>query len=151
MAEKVAIKPAFRDAFNSRRCLVPADGFYEWKQLGAKTKQPYRIAMADGSRMVFAGLWERWRDPANGETVKSFTIVTGEPNALCAPIHNRMPVILDPADFPAWLGETTATPDELQALLRPYPAERMDAHEIGSGIGNVRNDNAALIERLNSA
>jgi putative SOS response-associated peptidase YedK len=107
----------FRDAFKSRRCLVPADGFYEWKPLGAKTKQPYRFIMRDGSPMAFAGLWERWRDPANGETVKSFTIITGEPNALCAPIHNRMPVILDPADFPAWRGETPAAPEQLQALL----------------------------------
>jgi putative SOS response-associated peptidase YedK len=151
MAETVAIKPAFRDALKSRRCLVPADGFYEWHKIDAKTKQPYRFVMADGSPMAFAGLWERWRDPANGETVRSFTIVTTAPNALCAPIHNRMPVILDPADFPAWLGETTATPGELQALLRPYPAERMEAHMIGPRIGNVKNDDAALIERQNSA
>jgi putative SOS response-associated peptidase YedK len=150
-AETVATRPAFRDAFKSGRCLVPADGFYEWKKLDATTKQPYRIVMADGSPMAFAGLWERWRDPASGETVRSFTIVTTAPNALCARIHNRMPVIIDPADFPAWLGETTATPDELQALLRPYPAERMEAHMIGPRIGNVKNDDAELVERLNSA
>jgi putative SOS response-associated peptidase YedK len=96
-------------------------------------------------------VWEQWNDPASGETVRSFTIVTTAPNALCAPIHNRMPVILDPTDYPAWLGEKPALPDELQALLRPFPAERMEAHMIGPEIGNVRNDNAALIERLNSA
>jgi putative SOS response-associated peptidase YedK len=151
MAETAATKPAFRDAFKSRRCLVPADGFYEWKKLDAKAKQPYRIVMADGSPMAFAGLWERWKDPANGETVRSFTIVTTEPNALCSPIHNRMPVILDSADFPAWLGETPVAPEQLQALLRPFPAERMEAHTIGPEIGNVRNDNAALIERLKTA
>jgi putative SOS response-associated peptidase YedK len=151
MAETLTTKPAFRDAFKSRRCLVPADGFYEWKKLDAKTKQPYRIIMADGSPMGFAGLWERWKDPASGETVRSFTIVTTTPNALCAPIHNRMPVILDPADFPAWLGETPAAPDELQVLLRPFPAQRMEAQMIGPRIGNVKNDDAALIERLNSA
>ena len=117
----------------------------------AKTKQPYRIVMGDGSPMAFAGLWERWRDPANGEMVRSFTIVTTAPNALCLPIHNRMPVILDPADFPAWLGETPAATEQLQGLLRPFPAERMEAHMIGSQIGNVRNDNAGLIERLNVA
>jgi putative SOS response-associated peptidase YedK len=104
MAETVATKPAFRDAFKSRRCLVPTDGFYEWKKLDAKTKQPYRIVTADGSPMAFAGLWERWKDPASGETVRSFTIITTAPNALCSPIHNRTPVILDPADFPTWLG-----------------------------------------------
>jgi putative SOS response-associated peptidase YedK len=151
MAETVAIKPAFGDAFVRRRCLVPADGFYEWKQFDAKMKQPYRFIMRDGSPMAFAGLWEQWNDPASGETVRSFTIVTTAPNALCAPIHNRMPVILDPTDYPAWLGEKPALPDELQALLRPFPAERMEAHMIGPEIGNVRNDNAALIERLNSA
>src|SRR5260221_4726640 len=151
MAETVAIKPAFRDAFKSRRCLVPADGFYEWKQLDAKTKQPYRIAMVDGSLMAFAGLWEQWNDPASGETLRTFTVITSEPNALCAPIHNRMPVILDPADFPAWLGELTATADELRALRRPFPAERMEAHEIGPRIGNVKNDDATLIERLSVA
>ncbi len=151
MAETVAIKPAFRDAFKSRRCLVPADGFYEWKQLDAKTKQPYRIAMVDGSLMAFAGLWEQWNDPASGETLRTFTVITGEPNALCAPIHNRMPVILDAADWQTWLGEVPATPDELRALLCPYPAERMEAHPIGPEIGNVKNDNAGLIAQLKSA
>jgi putative SOS response-associated peptidase YedK len=96
-------------------------------------------------------LWERWRDPANGETVKSFTIITGEPNALCAPIHNRMPVILDAADWQTWLGEVPARRDELQALLRPFPANLMEAHMIGPRIGNVKNDDATLIERLASA
>jgi hypothetical protein len=85
------------------------------------------------------------------QSVLSRTIVTTAPNAVCSPIHNRMPVILDPADFPAWLGETSAAPEQLQALLRPFPAERMEAHMIGPEIGNVRNDNAGLIERLNSA
>ena len=152
MAETVTIKPAFRDAFKRRRCLVPADGFYEWKKLDdAETKQPYRFIMRGGSPMAFAGLWEQWNDPANGETVRTFTIITGEPNALCAPVHNRMPVILDPADFPAWLGEVPASSDELQALLQPYPAERMEAHMIGPRIENVKNDDAALIERLDSA
>ncbi len=153
MAETVATKPAFRDAFARRRCLVPADAFYEWKQLDAdaKTKQPYRFIMRGGSPMAFAGLWEQWNDPASDETVKSFAIITGEPNALCAPIHNRMPVILDAADWQTWLGEVPASSDELQALLRPFSTERMEAHAIGPEIGNVRNDNVGLIERLNSA
>jgi putative SOS response-associated peptidase YedK len=151
MAETVATKPAFRDAFKSRRCLVPADGFYEWQKLDANTKQPYRIVMADDLPMAFAGLWERWKDPASGETVRSFTIVTTAPNALCAPIHNRMPAILDAADWQTWLGEVPASSDELQALLQPFAAERMEAHRIGPEIGNVRNDNAGLIDRLISA
>jgi putative SOS response-associated peptidase YedK len=148
MAETVASKPAFREAFRSRRCLVPADGFYEWKKLEGKTKQPYRFAMADEAPFAFAGLWERWKEPASGETIRSFTIITCAPNALCAGVHNRMPVILDPANYPRWLGETPATGAELQLLLAPFPAERMQAHEIGPAIGNVRNDDAGLVERV---
>ena len=101
--------------------------------------------------MAFAGLWEQWNAPVSGETVKTFAIITGELNTLCAPIHNRMPVILDAADWQTWLGEVPASSDALQALLRPFPAERMEAHMIGPEIGNVRNDNAGLIERLNVA
>jgi putative SOS response-associated peptidase YedK len=95
--------------------------------------------MADGAPMGQAGLWERWKDPASGETVRSFTIITTAPNALCAPIHNRMPVIIDPANFAAWLGEAPASSAELQALLRSYPAEQMEAHTIGPEIVNVTN------------
>jgi putative SOS response-associated peptidase YedK len=148
MAETVATKPAFRDAFKSRRCLVPADAFYEWRKLDANTKQPYRFVVADGSPMAFAGLWEHWNSPAGGETVTSFTIITTAPNALCAPIHNRMPAILDAADWQIWLGEAPATPGELRALLRPYPGELMEAHMVGPRIGNVKNDDATLIERF---
>ena len=148
MAETVATKPAFRDAFKSRRCLVPADAFYEWQKLDANTKQPYRFVVADGSPMAFAGLWEHWNSPAGGETVTSFTIITTAPNALCAPIHNRMPAILDAADWQIWLGEAPATPGELRALLRPYPGELMEAHMVGPRIGNVKNDDATLIERF---
>jgi putative SOS response-associated peptidase YedK len=147
MAETVATTRAFRDAFKSRRCLVPADAFYEWKKVDAKTTQPYRFAMADGAPFAFAGLW----DFASGGAVSRFTIITCQPNALCTPIHNRMPVILDSIDHPAWLGEVPASGGELQALLQPYPAERMEAHTIGPRIGNVKNDDAALIERLNVA
>jgi putative SOS response-associated peptidase YedK len=150
-AETVATAPAFRDAFKCRRCLVLADGFYEWQKTDGKTKQPYRFTMADGAPFAFAGLWERWKEPASSETVRSFTIITTMPNTLCAPVHNRMPVILDPEDYPAWLGETPATGDALRALLHPFPAERMAAHTIGPAISNVRNDNSALIERLDFA
>ena len=147
-AETVADKPAFREAFKSRRCILPADGFYEWQKLDAKTKQPYLIQMKDQSLFGFAGLWERWKDKTSDETVQSCTIITTELNELCAPIHNRMPVILDPKNHGAWLGETTASRDELLALLRPYPAEKMEAYKIGPRIGNVKNDDATLIERV---
>lgn len=150
-AETVADKPAFREAFKSRRCILPADGFYEWQKLDAKSKQPYLIRMKDQSSFGFAGLWERWKDKASGETVQSCTIITTEPNELCAPIHNRMPVILDPKNYGAWLGEITASRDDLLALLRPYPADKMEAYKIGPRIGNVKNDDASLIESLAAA
>jgi putative SOS response-associated peptidase YedK len=143
MAETVATTRAFRDAFKSRRCLVPADAFYEWKKIGARIKQPYRFAMADGTPFAFAGLW----DFAGNEAMRRFTIITCQANALCAPIHNRMPVILDSIDHLAWLGEVSASADDLQGLLHPFPAERMEAHAIAPRIGNLKNDDAALIER----
>lgn len=145
-AETVAEKPAFRDALKNRRCIIPADGFYEWQKLDAKGKQPYAIVMKDRGVFGFAGLWERWTDKASGEVIRSCTIVTTEPNALLAPIHNRMPVILEPDGYAKWLGEQPATNDELRALLKPYSAKRMDAFKIGPRIGNVKNDEPSLVE-----
>jgi putative SOS response-associated peptidase YedK len=150
MAESIQTRPAFKEAFQSRRCIVPADGFYEWKKLGPKEKQPYHIGMADGSLFAFAGLWERWRDKASGETVRSFTIVTTTPNDVCAPIHDRMPVILEPANYGKWLGEEPTDPMRLLMMLKPYPAEAMTAYPIGQRVGNVKNDDAGLIEPLPS-
>jgi putative SOS response-associated peptidase YedK len=121
-AESVAEKPAFRDAFKSRRCLIPADGFYEWQKLNPKTKQPYAIVMKDRSLFGFAGLWERWKDKASGEVGRSFTIITTTPNEVCAPIHDRMPVIVDPANYGKWLGEEPTDPVRLLSLLKPFPA-----------------------------
>jgi len=131
-AESLDRTPAFRDAFQRRRCLVPADAFYEWQKQGGKTV-PYTIAPADnmqagGGVFALAGLWERWKNPADGSILRSFTIVTGAPNALCEPIHDRMPVILPLEAWPIWLGEIEAPPEELLALLRPYPAELMRAY-----------------------
>src|ERR1700740_3178838 len=119
-AEGMETKPAFREAFARRRCLVPFDCFYEWKKLG-KDRQPYAVALADRRLMALAGLWETWRSPA-GERVRSFTIVTTAPNALLAPIHDRMPVILAPENWPIWLGEKATDPAELKMLLAPYPS-----------------------------
>jgi putative SOS response-associated peptidase YedK len=147
MAETVDTKPVFREAFKRRRCLVPFDNFYEWKKLDAKEKQPYAIALADRGLMALAGLWETWRSPAN-ETVRSFTIVTTTPNELCAPIHNRMPVILAAETWPAWLGEEPAEPAQLQALLAPYPADRMTLWPVDKRVGNVKNNDPSLIEPI---
>ena len=145
-AETVAEKPSFRAAFAKRRCLIVADGFYEWrKEAGAK--QPYRAAMADGRPFAFAGLWEQWTDKSDGARVESCTIVTTEANELLKPIHPRMPVIVDPGDFDAWLDVTVAL-DAVQALLRPYPAELMTVYPVSPRVNSVANDDAALIEPL---
>jgi putative SOS response-associated peptidase YedK len=150
-SETVATNKAFRDAFERRRCLVPADGFYEWQKLGGKTTQPYAILPEEGGIFAFAGLWERWKNPADGGIVRSFTIVTSLPNALCRPIHERMPVILPKAAWPLWLGEEEAGRDALLALLRPYPAELMRAYPIGPRVGNVRNDEPGLLDPAGAA
>ena len=116
-AEGIETRPAFRQAFERRRCLVPVDNFYEWKKTGTG-KQPYAIALADRGIMALAGLWENWKSSA-GEWVRSFAIVTTEPNELCAQLHNRMPVVLAPEGWPTWLGEEPADDAQLKALLAP--------------------------------
>ncbi|HTT80789.1 MAG TPA: SOS response-associated peptidase [Stellaceae bacterium] len=152
MAETVATKPAFRDAFNRRqRCLVPVDGFYEWQKRPAGPKQPYAIVGAGGEPFAMAGLWDRWRPEPGAQPVHTFTIITGPPNELVAPIHNRMPVILPRATWRQWLGEDDATRDELLALLRPYPAELMRAYPVAARVGNVRNNDPDLLAAVDGA
>lgn len=148
-AETVAEKPAFRDAFRQRRCLVAADGFYEW-QVKDKAKQPFAIAMADGAPMSLAGLWEGWR-ASDGSVLRSFTIITTEATPRLAPLHDRMPVILPPQAWDAWLGEVLAEPDELLALLRPLPGEHLRVWPVSPRVGKVAEDDAGLLERDPSA
>jgi len=152
MAETVASKPAFRDAFSrGQRCIVPVDAFYEWKKIGA-SKQPYAIVGADGLPLAMAGLWERWRDRAGGDTVQTFTIITTTPNELCGAIHDRMPVILPREKWAAWLGEREADADELRwTILRPYPAGLLRAYPVGAAVGNVRNNEPALLNEISLA
>ncbi len=146
-AETIAISPSFREAFRRRRCLVPADAFYEWQKIDAKTKQPFAIGMKDGSPYAFAGLWERWRDPATKEVLETYTIITTDPNELLEPLHNRMPVILHPKDYDRWL--RPADPSHLPVdLLRAYPADNMRAWKVDRQVGNVRNDNDGCIAPL---
>jgi putative SOS response-associated peptidase YedK len=147
-AETVTEKPAYREAFKHRRCIIPADAFYEWQETGESLKQPYAIVMKDRGAFGFAGLWEKWTDKASGEVIHSCTIITTEPNALCALIHNRMPAILDPADYTQWLGEKVANEDELRAMLGPFPVGRMACFKIGTKIGNVKYDEPGLVEPL---
>jgi putative SOS response-associated peptidase YedK len=146
-AETVATAPAFREAFKTRRCLVPADAFYEWQKIDAKTKQPFAIGMKDGSPYAFAGLWERWRDPATKEPLETFTVITTDPNELLEPLHNRMPVIIQPKDYDRWLtpGDPQCPPVD---LLRPFPADRMTAWKVDRKVGNVKNDMPDCIEPM---
>ena len=144
-AETVAEKPSFRAAFRQRRCLVAADGFFEWQKVAEGPKQPYYIRLESDEPFAIAGLWERWRDPA-GETVESCTLITTEANAELAPIHHRMPVIISPADYDAWLEPHPASAEALHDLLRPYPGAEMTAFPISRHVNNVRNDDPACIE-----
>jgi putative SOS response-associated peptidase YedK len=140
-AETVATAPAFREAFKKRRCLIPASGFYEWRKLDDGGKQPYFIGMRDGAPFAFAGLWERW--DKSEAPVETFTIITGEPNSLLATLHNRMPVILEPDDYDAWL--TAADTVIPQALLQPLPAQLMTAYAVSKRVNNAKDDDDAMI------
>ena len=143
--ETVAEKPSFRAAFRQRRCLVPADGFYEWR--GPKgAKQPYRILAPGGGLFAFAGLWEPW-EKGGAEALETFTIITTEANAKLAQVHHRMPVILDAADFERWLAPDLAA-NEAQALLRPAPDDAVDFHAVSRHVNNARNDDPGCIEPL---
>ena len=139
-AETVAEAPSFRAAFKARRCLIPADGFYEWQKVD-EAKQPHRITMGNGGPFSFAGLWERWTK--GPEPIETFTIVTGAPNELVRPIHDRMPVILDPADYDAWL--EARDPAIPSALLRPFPTERMRTYPVSTRVNSTRNDDPELV------
>ena len=142
-SETVTTSAVFREALRYRRCLVPADGFYEWQKLDAKNRQPWAIGLRDGSMLAFAGLWERWKDKATGQPLETYTILTTEANELTAPIHDRMPVILTLRDYERWLAP--ADPGRLPIdLLRPLSADKMTAWKVGPEVGNVRNDDPAL-------
>jgi len=145
-SEDFTTKPAFRDAWKrGQRCLVITDGFYEWKKLNAKDKQPYAISMADGGQMVMAGLWASWRSPTNGEQILSCTVLTCNPNNAMAELHDRMPVILPESDWPTWLGEAAATKEELLALLKPCPDAALKIWAVNKKVGNVRNQGTELL------
>ncbi len=141
--DSVATKPAFRDAFARRRCLVVADGFYEWRK-DPGGKQPFVFRPADGRPLAFAGLWSLWR-PSDGEPLHTCTIITTDANATVAPVHDRMPAILEPQDHDAWLAAPAA---EALPLIRPLAADRLVGTPISRRVNNVRNDGPQLIEPL---
>lgn len=141
-AETVADKPAYRQAFRQRRCLIPADGFYEWRKIDSR-KQPYCIGLVKGEPFAFAGLWERWE--REGQVVESCTLVVTQANARIAEIHDRMPVILDPADYDAWLDPALRDSARLLPLLRPYPAERTTLWPVGLAVNRPGNGGPELM------
>lgn len=143
-AETVSETPSFRSAFMKRRCLIPATGFYEWQQTG-QGKQAYHISRPDQEISAFAGLWEHWEQ--GGETVYSCTIITTSANQLMLPIHNRMPVILDPNDYQLWLGKQTKK-DGLQALLALDVYSAMDTIPVSNWVNNPRHNDANCIRSL---
>ena len=145
-AETVAEKPAFRRPLRTQRCLVPATGFYEWKRDG-DSKSPYFIHLRDEPLFAFAGLYDTWRDP-DGQTVKTYTILTTEANAVMAGIHNRMPVILRREDEDEWLDPTNTEPEHLLPLLRPYRSDAMAAYPVSRMVNSPQNDAPALLERV---
>ena len=132
--------PAFRDAIKYRRCLVPADGFYEWKR-SANAKQPYCFEVNEGALFAFAGLWEGWRDPG-GQWIKTCTILTTTPNAVISAVHDRMPVILDPGDYDLWLDPGMKDSSAIAQLLKPCDARLMRCYPVSSRVNQVQNDDA---------
>lgn len=143
-AETVAEKPAFRSAFGRRRCLIPADGFYEWEKLEGGKKQPWRIVLEDREPFAFAGLWERWEHPEDGK-IDTYTIITTEAAERISTIHHRMPVILNAADHDDWLSPDAGA-DDLLALLRAN--DNATGYRVSQRVGNVRNDDAELLEEV---
>ena len=141
-AETVATSRMFRDAFARRRGLVPADAFYEWQKRDGAPKQPYAIARADGRPLALAGIWEGWRGPGH-EIIRSFAIIVTEANAEMAPIHDRMPVIIEEADWPAWLGETEADATE---LLRPAAAGVLRIWPVSTRVNRPANNDEQVLE-----
>ncbi len=144
-AETLTEKPAFRAAYRRRRCLILADGFYEWQaQAGSRTKTPFYFKLASGKAFGFAGLWEFWQSAA-GDEICSCTIITTDANALVASVHDRMPVILPPEAHAAWLDPAEIDPAVLNSWLKPYPAEAMTTYTVSAAVNSPQNDSPVCI------
>ena len=141
--ETVGNLPTFRDAYRRRRCIVPVDGLFEWNAIkGQKAKQPYAIAMKDGSPFGLGGLWENWKDPTSGEWLRTFAIITTDANELVGEIHDRMPLILAPSDYARWLSDEPDPHD----LMRPYPSEPMRMWPISTRVNKPENDEPSILD-----
>jgi putative SOS response-associated peptidase YedK len=152
-AETLTTRAIWKTPFERRRCLIPADGFYEWKAVhadeaaepkGKAMKQPYGFSLRSGKLFAFGGLWDAWKDPATGEWLQSFAIITTEPNELTATVHDRMPLIIAPKDYARWLDRGNTEPPV--ELLRPYPASEMRAKKVRKDVGNAKNNSPDLLD-----
>ena len=139
-SETASTKPAFREALKSRRCLIPADAFYEWQRTG-KAKQPYCFEVGEGELFAFAGIWDRWKD-AGGKWLETCSILTTTPNAVTTAVHDRMPVILDPGGYDLWLDPGMRDVGAASDLLKPYGARLMRCYPVSSRVNSVTNDDA---------
>src|SRR5277367_7156605 len=150
MSETAAEKPAFRDAMKLRRCLIPADGFYEWETLGTKVKQPYNFGMSGDALFAFAGLWERWRDPL-GDFIETFTILTTKPNSLVADVHDRMPAILKPEDYELWLDPGVTNVALVADTLKPFDARLMKKYPVSTRVNRAEHDDQDCSQEVSIA
>ena len=144
-AETAASKPMFRDAFSRKRCIIPADGFYEWEP-AARGRAPHWVYRLDAMPMGFAGLWSTWKDPSSGGLIRTCAIVTVSAVGAIAHVHDRMPLALDPAVWDAWLDRDLTDPAAVASLIRPIPADSVSEHEVSSAVNNVRNNHFRLTE-----
>ncbi len=143
--ETLAEKPSFRGSLKYKRCLIFADGFYEWRaHHGKKTKTPFFIHMKDRKPFAFAGLWDTWNS-SDGSLIRSCTLITTEPNELMAMIHDRMPVILHPREYAKWLEPSAQTPEQVLPLIKPFPADEMDAYPVSTLVNKASNDMPELV------
>jgi putative SOS response-associated peptidase YedK len=149
MAETATVKPAFRDAMKWRRCLIPADGFYEWQKIGRKERQPYSIGMADDSIFAMAGLWEHWKDQ-DGKGIETCTILTTRTNSLLAEIHDRMPVIIGRDNYERWLDPSATDPEKLADILTPFDAGLMKKYPVSTRVNSVINDDEECLREWRS-
>ncbi|OGU17639.1 MAG: hypothetical protein A2X61_02200 [Ignavibacteria bacterium GWB2_35_12] len=150
-AETLLEKPSFKNLFKHKRCVILADGFYEWQKQGGKARNvPYLIKMKTGEPFAFAGLWDNWTDKSSGEEIISTVIITTDPNELMMNIHNRMPVILSPDKIDLWLEDGNENLQELESLLKPYPADEMESYQVSFTVNNPSIDDISCIQPANS-
>jgi putative SOS response-associated peptidase YedK len=146
-AESVATKPMFRDSLARKRCLIPADGFYEWEPKD-KGRTPHWVHRADGYPMAFAGIWSSWKDPETGIWIRTCSIITTEARGVITAVHDRMPVSLDPEVWDAWLDRDLTDPDQAEALIRPIDPDLLMEHPVASRVNSVRNNDPTLVEEV---